>query len=828
LTVVLNNVGTNIVDSSTIILALNGTSVPVTFVTNNGPATTLGYTLPVPPFASGSTQYTSVTVKDHAGNSYTATNSFVVPTFATLTPAMALPTGSVVTNQTGFDIASYAVDATPGNGVQIALNMLAGAYGPNVGDNSVNLFPTNAAGYYVWTNYINFDILATTPDNEGGSDFLITNGYSVYEFPGIPSLASTNTGGGDVTTENFALGIYSALQFTNAGLYTMGVNSDDAFATFTGKNPADILSALELGNFDGGRGSSDTLFQFFVQQPGIYGFRTVYEQGGGGANLEWFMVQPDGTKVLINDITNSIKAYQWIPTIAAPYLASLTPTNGTIGADPNLTIKASIVDGTTGLDTNTVTLKIDGSAVSATVVKSNGVTTVTYVPSPIFASLSSHTVALSFGSGITAVSASASFTIAQLTLDKVQGYFGELQYAAAYTPNGGGHTGEPGDYAIDFGRTIGGDVYVPEAGSFLNIAATNDAMTFSFWMKRYDISANSSAFWADSPSSNNGERGWQAHAPWSDDTIYFDTAGCCGGNTRLNAPINTFTNYSGTDAWWTNAWHHFVFEKQGGDKQVWIDGLLFVEGTGFDPLPTDFTEMSIGSDTLIGNGGGLRVHGMMDDFAVFSTALGGPEITNLFTGTSPSGLAATNGLLAYWDFNDAPAVATGPVLTVARGTNGTLTVSWTGSGVLEMASKLTGNASDWSAVTPAPTGNSYTTPIGSGALYFRVVSFSAPASLTTLTCTIATGNGPFATNGQFRITTSGVNYTLAAITPNVAPSSGTFAYSVSGNVGTANLTDSSDGPGKGVFTFTSPTTGTYVLTFAAAPGASQTGTFTIP
>jgi hypothetical protein len=48
------------------------------------------------------------------------------------------------------------------------------------------------------------------------------------------------------------------------------------------------------------------------------------------------------------------------------------------------------------------------------------------------------------------------------------------------------------------------------------------------------------------------------------------------------------------------------------------------------------------------------------------------------------------------------------------------TITWTGTGTLQQATVLTGKASDWTNVTPAPTGNSYTVTIGSGDLFFQL------------------------------------------------------------------------------------------------------------
>ncbi|HEY3853710.1 MAG TPA: hypothetical protein VGO67_04880 [Verrucomicrobiae bacterium] len=69
----------------------------------------------------------------------------------------------------------------------------------------------------------------------------------------------------------------------------------------------------------------------------------------------------------------------------------------------------------------------------------------------------------------------------------------------------------------------------------------------------------------------------------------------------------------------------------------------------------------------------------------------------------------------------APVTTGGSTLTVTT-SGGNINVSWTGSGTLQSASVITGSSSDWSNVTPAPTGNTYTAPIGTGDRFFRVVN----------------------------------------------------------------------------------------------------------
>ena len=227
-------------------------------------------------------------------------------------------------------------------------------------------------------------------------------------------------------------------------------------------------------------------------------------------------------------------------------------------------------------------------------------------------------------------------------------------------------TGNAGDYSIDFGANGGSGIVVSNA-SFLNLAAVNDVMSFAFWMKKYDIVDYSSAFWAVSTSLGSGVSGFQANVPWYDDNIYFDTDGCCDYSLqRASQSIDTLPGYEavGNDNWW-RAWHHFVFLKNKAEKQIWIDGQQFLKGTSTSPLPTDFAMLWLGDGTAANN----PMHGLMDDFAVYSTALSPDSIQLLFSGTSPTNLPGETAL-AYWSF-DNPAVI-GPAVASPVGFSFTL------------------------------------------------------------------------------------------------------------------------------------------------------------
>jgi hypothetical protein len=100
-----------------------------------------------------------------------------------------------------------------------------------------------------------------------------------------------------------------------------------------------------LGSFDGGRGASDSIFAFNVAQAGVYPLRLVWFEGGGGANLEWFSVTPDGSKVPINaPVAGSLKAYRtrtFVPPLEPEVAASRD------GADIVITFRGTLQSSST-------------------------------------------------------------------------------------------------------------------------------------------------------------------------------------------------------------------------------------------------------------------------------------------------------------------------------------------------------------------------------------------------------------------------------------------------------------------------------------------------
>jgi hypothetical protein len=313
----------SVLNPTTIALSFNGATVTPTSVTKNGATTTITYNAPNSPLPSGSNHTIGLTLQDGRGVSFTSNSSFVVPAYATLPTAAGFPDSAVDKTKKGFRIKTYQIDGGTQEGT-IAYNeaLLAGEHGPNVANLS-DVGGVDADGYFTWTSYINFDTTL------GANGYFNDPDFVTSLFPGIPGTPETT--GPD---ENFVEEILAALEFTQPGMYTMAVNTDwtgfpngtDGYLVRVGTNPLDPASSIRVGFFDAlapvgpDRGVANSPFQFYVSKAGIYPFRLMYYQSGGTANLEWFLLNADGTRTLINDTGGVPAYYAWTTPPAAPTL----------------------------------------------------------------------------------------------------------------------------------------------------------------------------------------------------------------------------------------------------------------------------------------------------------------------------------------------------------------------------------------------------------------------------------------------------------------------------------------------------------------------------
>ncbi len=205
-------------------------------------------------------------------------------------------------------------------------------------------------------------------------------------------------------------------------------------------------------------------------------------------------------------------------------------------------------------------------------------------------------------------------------LDEVAGRLGVFSSGAAFSADTDGHSGAAGDRSLDLGSTQANQRMRSLETAWLSGAAARDTMTVSFWQQLDGLTA-SSAFWIESPTV---ERAAQAHAPWSDNNISWDTGGGTGSDARLHAAIP-----AGTDV--TRGWHHFVFVKEGNRKSIWLNGSLLDSGVNSGELPLDKETLTVGAS----RSGWGSITGQIDEFAIFADALDETDIAALAGGDTP-------------------------------------------------------------------------------------------------------------------------------------------------------------------------------------------------
>jgi hypothetical protein len=287
------------VDAASVRISLDGVQTPATATKNNG-VTTISFS---PPDFLTPGQHTASITFTAGGQSRTETWSFTVGAYAVLTAAQQAVSAN--TSQPGFIWRVFQNEAVQHTTLAQTELALAGQLTQN-GQPLENLANPDAAGANVTGRgvqdgpLIRFEMPGVINVSQWEGD--MNGNFTPDEpMPGIPGMTGMNDG---IDAE-----IITYLQLP-AGVITMGVNSDDGFRTQAGyiNVPAD---GIILGQFDGGRGATDTIFKFLVRDAGIYPFRTIWQEGGGGANIEWFTVKADGSKVLVNDRANGgIPAYR--------------------------------------------------------------------------------------------------------------------------------------------------------------------------------------------------------------------------------------------------------------------------------------------------------------------------------------------------------------------------------------------------------------------------------------------------------------------------------------------------------------------------------------
>jgi hypothetical protein len=89
-----------------------------------------------------------------------------------------------------------------------------------------------------------------------------------------------------------------------------------------------------IADWDGpkGFGNVDVLASFAVSVAGVYPLRLVAGHSSGAADLEWFSIQPDSTRILLNDTStpNALLTFRARNPGALPHLNRPTISGGAV------------------------------------------------------------------------------------------------------------------------------------------------------------------------------------------------------------------------------------------------------------------------------------------------------------------------------------------------------------------------------------------------------------------------------------------------------------------------------------------------------------------
>ncbi len=414
--------GPAVADLNTAVLTFDGVTVPTTIKSKTGINGTVGWADVTKPLVIGSTHEVVLSIKDTRGIEAVKTNTFTVADYVTLPPEFAA--ANVDTSKRGFKVAVWqTADRGQDNTVARAEQELAGLHGANVAD--LTQFP---GGGNVWTETgtINYSQLGTagTPEPNGYFQENLndpTKNFPDASIPGIPSATEVNADG-TIYTDNIAAGITTYINFPEAGVYTLYFNSDDGFRTTAYKSPEEVLTSLVIGQADYGKGASDITTTLYVPQAGNYPFRTVWFEGGGGANLEWSAqeVAPTSTsRWLINETTQTeaLKAYQGLSSGALASVSFIHPFRDS--GNPyfgDAVLQANILDGATAVDQGSIKMLLNGTEVTPTISKSGTTTKVTFDPPGLLVAGSQNQMVIRFTAGTQTYDGTNSFTVAGTTV----------------------------------------------------------------------------------------------------------------------------------------------------------------------------------------------------------------------------------------------------------------------------------------------------------------------------------------------------------------------------------------------------------------------------
>lgn len=322
---------TQVVGSS-ITLTVDGTAVPASQINladgvisgdNADPFPGVTATYTPSGSATAGAHTVRATFSDNAGNQHTNEWTF---TYATLSAANANPSATGVAP--GFNV---RLVQAPVDGPALA-NSLARA--------ELQLATNAPASLVAFTTNVISSVINYSQKDTNSDGYVAEGNFGPdLNFPGINPVDQSDP-------NDLAMEIHAYLQLA-AGAYTFGVISDDGFQLRSGATFADT-SATVLGECLSG--TYNGTFDFTAPVAGLYPFRLVWFERGGGAHVELFNVdRTSGTKTLINAADCPVKAFTAI-------------TGPSVSLESSATVSGFAAESGATIDTSakTITIPVNG------------------------------------------------------------------------------------------------------------------------------------------------------------------------------------------------------------------------------------------------------------------------------------------------------------------------------------------------------------------------------------------------------------------------------------------------------------------------------------
>lgn len=330
---------------------------------NNAPVSAHGIFTMTTNFIPRSSHTLSITYKDSLGGTYTYPATFVVPQFLVVDPGLAIDLAQIDTSAVGVKVRSWQSRRYEPNNLNWAEEQMAGLRGPNVSDQT-----GASGGLFNWAGPIHVS-------NGGGGAF----------FPGTATnWTAFGIGATTGNADNSAVEMTGYLYFPAGGDYAMYLGSDDGYRLTLGHNPFDRMSPYLASDYNGGRGQAEPgdPFTIVVPKAGAYPFRLLWENGNGGADLQWMTAIPGTTNyALINDVTNPASVLVYSTALPSANLSAYVKRANPVRDGGNVVFYQPLLvelgdgSGTRTVNQSSIALAVDGVAQTLQFSKPDGSTT---------------------------------------------------------------------------------------------------------------------------------------------------------------------------------------------------------------------------------------------------------------------------------------------------------------------------------------------------------------------------------------------------------------------------------------------------------------------